>query len=77
MLEECPVCHQEAKRSLRKHAAGKWLNNPADTGHLKLAIELTPGASAFLRDINFKEVADEHDGRHELPIVRGTIHRED
>lgn len=70
---KCRVCGKEVSLSLRKHAVGKWLNAPEDNEHLKLAIELTPGASAFVGETNLGEGND----RHELPIVRGTIHRED
>ena len=70
---ECPVCGKEVVASLRKHATGKWHNNQDDFEHLKLAIELTPGASAFLSDINFKEGDDGEKDRDNLPEVRGEI----
>ena len=76
-MSECPVCGKEVKASLRKHATGKWHNNQDDFEHLKLAVQLTPGAPAFLADIYSKEGLDGTRGRHELPIVRGTILHED
>lgn len=73
---ECPVCGRDVKVSLRKHAAGKWLSNFEDNKHLKLAIELTPGAPAFLEDIYFKEGGSGEKDRHDLPIVRGFVHHD-
>jgi len=76
-MTECPVCSKSVKVSLRKHATGKWHNNQDDFEHFKLAIELTPGATAFLADTYSKEGVDGTQNRHELPVVRGTIYHDD
>ena len=53
-MSVCPVCEKDAP-NLRKHASGKSHNNPDDYEHLRLALSLSPGALAYLRD-NLEEL---------------------
>ena len=55
-MTECPICGKEVT-VLRKHTSGKWHNNQDDFEHLRLALELSPGASAYLKE-NLEEVSD-------------------
>lgn len=69
----CPVCGGEAF-SIRKHANGKWNNIPEDFEHLRLAIELTPGALAFLGENLGKEVASgRKEGGNPMSEVLGKV----